>query len=71
MKAEATESFGYNTGEIVSSDIIGMRFKFPVRCHADHGPAPCRTAIPGSGRFLVRQRELLHQPDVRTIKYFS
>ena len=26
MKAEATESFGYNTDEIVSSDIIGMRF---------------------------------------------
>ena len=26
MKAEATESFGYNTEEIVSSDIVGMRF---------------------------------------------
>ena len=26
MKAQATESFGYNTEEIVSSDIIGMRF---------------------------------------------
>ncbi|MCQ2500137.1 MAG: type I glyceraldehyde-3-phosphate dehydrogenase [Lachnospiraceae bacterium] len=26
MKASATESFGYNTDEIVSSDIIGMRF---------------------------------------------
>ena len=26
MKAESTESFGYNTDEIVSSDIIGMRF---------------------------------------------
>ena len=26
MKAEATESFGYNEDEIVSSDIIGMRF---------------------------------------------
>ena len=26
MKAEATESFGYNTDEIVSSDVIGMRF---------------------------------------------
>ena len=26
MKAQATESFGYNTDEIVSSDIIGMRF---------------------------------------------
>ncbi len=26
MKKEATESFGYNTDEIVSSDIIGMRY---------------------------------------------
>ena len=26
MKAQATESFGYNKDEIVSSDIIGMRF---------------------------------------------
>lgn len=26
MKAEATESFGYNTDEIVSSDIVGMRY---------------------------------------------
>ncbi len=26
MKSEATESFGYNTDEIVSSDIVGMRF---------------------------------------------
>ena len=26
MKAAATESFGYNTEEIVSSDVIGMRY---------------------------------------------
>ncbi|MBQ1210680.1 MAG: type I glyceraldehyde-3-phosphate dehydrogenase, partial [Clostridia bacterium] len=26
MKAAASESFGYNTDEIVSSDVIGMRF---------------------------------------------
>lgn len=26
MKAQATESFGYNEDQIVSSDIIGMRF---------------------------------------------
>jgi glyceraldehyde 3-phosphate dehydrogenase len=26
MKAAANESFGYNTDEIVSSDVIGMRF---------------------------------------------
>ena len=26
MKSQANESFGYNTDEIVSSDIVGMRF---------------------------------------------
>ncbi len=26
MKAQATESFGYNTDEIVSSDVVGMRY---------------------------------------------
>ena len=26
MKSEATESFGYNTDEIVSSDVIGIRY---------------------------------------------
>ena len=26
MKSEATESFGYNTDEIVSSDVIGMKY---------------------------------------------
>ena len=26
MKAASTESFGYNTDEIVSSDIVGMRY---------------------------------------------
>ena len=26
MKAASNESFGYNTDEIVSSDIVGMRF---------------------------------------------
>ncbi|MBO5326600.1 MAG: type I glyceraldehyde-3-phosphate dehydrogenase, partial [Clostridia bacterium] len=26
MKAAATESYGYNTEEIVSSDVIGMRY---------------------------------------------
>ena len=26
MKAAQTESFGYNTDEIVSSDIVGMRY---------------------------------------------
>ncbi len=26
MKAAASDSFGYNTDEIVSSDVVGMRF---------------------------------------------
>ena len=26
MKAQASESFGYNTEEIVSSDVIGMKY---------------------------------------------
>ena len=26
MQAQASESFGYNTDEIVSSDVIGMRY---------------------------------------------
>ena len=26
MKAQETESFGYNTDEIVSSDVIGMKY---------------------------------------------
>ncbi len=43
MKAEATESFGYNTDEIVSSDIIGMRFG---SCSMQRRPwfCRCRTA---------------------------
>ncbi len=37
--------------------------RFPVRCNPDHGIQDRRRLIPGSGGFLVRQRELLHQPD--------
>ena len=59
MKSQATESFGYNTDEIVSSDIVGMRFgslfdatqTMVINLEQRHQP--------GAGRFLVRQRELL------------
>ena len=37
MKAATTESFGYNEDEIVSSDIVGMRYGFSVRCYPDSG----------------------------------
>ena len=45
MKAEATESFGYNTDEIVSSDIIGMRFGSLFDA-TQTMVLPARTAIP-------------------------
>ena len=37
MKAASNESFGYNTDEIVSSDIVGMRYRFSIRCNTDNG----------------------------------
>ncbi len=37
MKAAANESFGYNEDEIVSSDIVGMRFGSLIRCYSDNG----------------------------------
>ena len=63
MKAAASESFGYNEEQIVSSDVIGMTLRLPVRCHPDHGHQDRRRHLSGAGRFLVRQREQLHQPD--------
>ena len=63
MKAAASESFGYNEDQIVSSDVIGMRLRQPVRRHPDHGHQDRRRHLSGSGRVLVRQREQLHQPD--------
>ncbi len=60
MKDASNESFGYNTDEIVSSDVIGMTYGslfdatqtmvLPI----DENTAQVQ---------LVRQRELLHQPD--------
>ena len=63
MKAASSESFGYNTDEIVSSDVIGITLRQPVRRHADDGHQARRRHLSGAGRVLVRQREQLHQPD--------
>ena len=43
MKAAASESFGYNEDPIVSSDVIGMRLWFSVRCNSDHGCSRLQT----------------------------
>ena len=40
MKAAASESFGYNEDPIVSSDVIGMRYRYP-----DHGFQGCRRPL--------------------------
>ena len=48
---------------ILTAVVKGADVRFPVRCNPDHGIQDRRRLIPGSGGFLVRQRELLHQPD--------
>ena len=53
MKAASDESFGYNTDEIVSSDIVGMRLWFIVRCYSDNGYAVRQRNYRSSGCFLV------------------
>ena len=45
MKAAASESFGYNEDQIVSSDIIGMTLWLSVRRYPDHG-LPRSTTTP-------------------------
>ncbi len=71
MKAAATESFGYNTDEIVSSDIIGMRF-------GSLFDATQTMALPvGDGTTEVQVVSWYDNENsytsqmVRTIKYFS
>ncbi len=76
MKAAASESFGYNEDPIVSSDVIGMRYGslfdatqtmvskvaddlYEVQVVSWYDNENSYT----SQSFLVRQRELLHQPD--------
>ena len=64
MKAAASASFGYTEEPIVSSDIIGITYgslfdatQTMVMHMLDDGHHA------GAGRFLVRQRKLLYQPD--------
>ena len=63
MKAAASASFGYTEEPLVSSDIIGITYGSLFRRHPDHGRQDRRRHLSGAGRVLVRQRELLHQPD--------
>jgi glyceraldehyde 3-phosphate dehydrogenase len=71
MKAQATESFGYNTDEIVSSDIIGMRY-------GSLFDATQTMVLPiGEGLYEVQVVSWYDNENsytsqmVRTIKYFS
>ena len=63
MKAEATESFGYNEDEIVSSDVIGMRFGSLFDATQTMVQQSGQRHLSGAGRVLVRQRELLRFSD--------
>ena len=55
MKAEATESFGYNEDEIVSSDVIGMRFGSLFDATQTMVVESGKRHLSGSGCVLVRQ----------------
>ena len=71
MKAAATESFGYNTDEIVSSDIVGMRFGSLF----DATQTMVVTLEDGTSQVQVvswydNENSYVSQM-VRTIKYFS
>ena len=71
MKAEATESFGYNTDEIVSSDIIGMRYGSlfdatqTMVVNLDNGTSQVQVVS-----WYDNENSYTSQM-VRTIKYFS
>ena len=71
MKSEATESFGYNTDEIVSSDIIGMRFGSLFDAtqtmvnNLDNGTSQVQVVS-----WYDNENSYVSQM-VRTIKYFS
>ncbi|MDD3360470.1 MAG: type I glyceraldehyde-3-phosphate dehydrogenase [Hespellia sp.] len=71
MKAAATESFGYNTDEIVSSDIVGMRFGSlfdatqTMVCPLDNGTTEVQVVS-----WYDNENSYTSQM-VRTIKYFS
>ena len=71
MKAAATESFGYNTDEIVSSDIVGMRFGSlfdatqTMVVNLEDGPSQVQGVS-----WYDNENSYVSQM-VRTIKYFS
>ena len=71
MKAAATESFGYNEDEIVSSDIVGMRFG------SLFDSTQTMVSPVGDGNTLVQVVSWYDNENsytsqmVRTIKYFS
>ena len=71
MKSQATESFGYNTDEIVSSDIIGMRFGSlfdatqTMVCKLPDGKTQVQVVS-----WYDNENSYVSQM-VRTIKYFS
>ena len=45
MKAASTESFGYTEEQLVSSDIIGSRFRIIIRCNSNKGYGSKRRTI--------------------------
>ncbi|MCQ2437406.1 MAG: type I glyceraldehyde-3-phosphate dehydrogenase [Clostridia bacterium] len=71
MKSQATESFGYNTDEIVSSDVIGMRFGSLFDAtqtmvqNLDNGTSQVQVVS-----WYDNENSYVSQM-VRTIKYFS
>ena len=71
MKAASTESFGYNTDEIVSSDIVGMRYGSlfdatqTMVCPLDNGTSEVQVVS-----WYDNENSYTSQM-VRTIKYFG
>ena len=65
-KADVTVE-GINAALQRGSDRLLRHHRQPLRLHLrrhpDHGLQDQRRLLPGPGRLLVRQRELLHQPD--------
>ena len=71
MKAAATESFGYNTDEIVSSDIIGMRYgSLFDATQTMVSPLPDGKAQVEVVSWYDNENSYVSQM-VRTIKYFA
>ena len=62
MKAASSASFGYNEEEIVSSDVVGITYGWLFDA-TQTMVLGRRRHLSGAGRFVVRQRKLLRQPD--------